>query len=451
MTTLLIRKKLFSVTFFTKTFLFLTLILGVSCETEEFVDSTESELKDVEALEKVTPVVGRTYYLRNRRSGLHMDVSGASNKNGANVQQWGNASGTHRQWEVISTGNGYVRLKGVDSGKSITAEGGNNANGTNIEIRSYSGASHQQWEIRSTGSGFFRLKSRDSGKSIAVQNGSTSNGGNLEARSWDGSNKFQWFFTEVGNNNNDDNSGGGSTASGIIGGRSNWKLNGFSGNLRVGNNDNGLDYRDDASLNNSHFFFENNGYAVFRCYPGNPTSGGSSNPRSETREQIGGGDGYWDGTTNTERSMKWRFRIEDLPPSGKLCFGQIHERSDKFDDIIRVQVEGNGGQNSGNVDLRILGYVTEEVEGSGRTINFNMKMDTEYYFELTMRKSVVRLYELNNSGNRVRELFKSENLGDTDENYFKAGCYLQSTKSSHSGSNTYGQVAIRDLRVSPND
>ena len=331
MTTLLIRKKLFSVTFFTKTFLFLTLILGVSCETEEFVDSTESELKDVEALEKVTPVVGRTYYLRNRRSGLHMDVSGASNKNGANVQQWGNASGTHRQWEVISTGNGYVRLKGVDSGKSITAKGGSNANGTNIEIRSYSGASHQQWEIRSTG------------KSIAVQNGSTSNGGNLEVRSWDGSNKFQWFFTEVGNNNNDDdddnNSGGGSTASGIIGGRSNWKLNGFSGNLKVGNNDNGLDYRDDASLNNSHFFFENNGYAVFRCYPGNPTSGGSSNPRSETREQIGGGDGYWDGTTNTERSMKWRFRIEDLPPSGKLCFGQIHERSDKFDDIIRVQVE----------------------------------------------------------------------------------------------------------------
>ena len=35
--------------------------------------------------------------------------------------------------------------------------------------------------------------------------------------------------------------GGGGTASAIIGGRSNWKLNGFSGNLNVGANDNGLD------------------------------------------------------------------------------------------------------------------------------------------------------------------------------------------------------------------
>ena len=48
--------------------------------------------------------------------------------------------------------------------------------------------------------------------------------------------------------------GGGGTASAIIGGRSNWKLNGFSGNLNVGANDNGLDYEDDASHNESHFF-----------------------------------------------------------------------------------------------------------------------------------------------------------------------------------------------------
>ena len=77
-----------------------------------------------------------------------------------------------------------------------------------------------------------------------------------------------------------------------------------------------------------------------------------------------------------------------------------------------------------------------------------MSMDTEYYFELTMRNSVVRLYELNNSGNRVRTLYTSQNVGDADQNYFKAGSYLQSTRSSHAGSNVYGQVAIRSLSVS---
>ena len=241
------------------------------------------------------------------------------------------------------------------------------------------------------------------------------------------------------------------TARDIIGGRSNWKLNGYSGNLNVGASDNGLDYEDDASLNESHFFFERDGYAVFRSFPGNPTSGGSSNSRSETREQIDGGDGFWDGTTSTERSMKFRVRVENLPPSGNLCFAQIHERDDDFDDVIRVQAQGSGGQRSGSINLRIQGYAVEETSDRTRNLDFDFEMDREFYFELTMRRSVARLYELNNDGSRRRELFESVNLGDVDNNYFKCGSYLQTTQSSHRDSDDFGQIAIRDLEVSPND
>ncbi|WP_299252141.1 polysaccharide lyase family 7 protein [uncultured Aquimarina sp.] len=242
---------------------------------------------------------------------------------------------------------------------------------------------------------------------------------------------------------------GGSAAS-IIG--PGWKLNGFTGALNIGSSDNGLNYADDASKNESHFFFEKDGYAAFRCYPGNPTSGGSSNSRSELREVINGGDDYWNGNTNTEYSMKWKFKVEDLPPSGKLAFGQIHEKDDFYDDVIRVQVQGDAGQSSGEVDLRILGYVTEKVEDrEGRTIDFDMQLDTEYYFELTMRNGVVTLYNLNSSGNRIEELFQSIDIGNANENYFKAGCYLQSTNSSHERSNVFGQVLIKDLQVSPDN
>ncbi|GAA3511408.1 hypothetical protein GCM10022393_26480 [Aquimarina addita] len=430
-----------------KLFLASALLMFVSCETEEFDTTTESIEKE-EALEKATPVAGKTYYLRNRKSGLHMDVTNKSNSNGAVVQQWGNASGTHRQWQVISVGNGYYRLKGVDSGKSLEISGGNNANGGKVQIWAYQGTSHQEWEILSTGNGYYRLKSRDSGKSVGVIGGSTANGADLESRSWDGTTKFQWFFTEVGGTTNPP-TGGGGTASAIIG--NGWKLNGYTGSLSVGSSDNGLNYADSASLNESHFFFEKDGYAAFRCYPGNPTSGGSSNPRTELRELINGGSNYWNGNTSTTHSMKWRFKIEDLPPSGKLAFGQIHERDDSYDDVIRVQVQGNSGQNSGSIDLRILGYVTEEIEGQGRTIDFNMQMDTEYYFELAMTNGVVSLYNLNSSGNRTQTLFRSVDIGNANENYFKAGCYLQSTSSSHSGSSVYGQVLIKDLTVSPDN
>ena len=246
-------------------------------------------------------------------------------------------------------------------------------------------------------------------------------------------------------------SSGGGTASAIIGGRSNWKLNGYSGNLNVGANDNGLDYEDDASHNESHFFFERDGYAVFRSFPGNPTSGGSSNSRSETREQIGGGDGFWDGTSSTTRSMKWRVRVEALPPSGNLCFGQIHERDDDFDDVVRVQAQGNGGQRSGSINLRLQGYAVEETSDETRNLDFDMEMDTEYYFELTMRRSEITLYELNNNGTRNRLLWRSVDLGDVDENYFKCGSYLQTTQSSHADSDDFGEISIRDLEVSPND
>lgn len=248
-------------------------------------------------------------------------------------------------------------------------------------------------------------------------------------------------------------SGGGSsggTAANILGGLTNWKLNAYSGSLNVSSSNNGLSYVDNASKSdNSNWFYASNGYAYFKTYPGNPTSGGSSNPRTELREMTSNGSTeiYWDGTTSTEHSMKWRLRVDDLPPSGKLCFGQIHSNSDTYDDILRVQVEGNSGQNSGAVTLRLLGYATEDLLGSGQSISFNFNMDTAYSFELTMQNKIVKLYALNSSGSRTSTLFTSGTI-NSDENYFKAGCYLQSTSSSDSGSSTYGLVGISSLSVS---
>lgn len=237
----------------------------------------------------------------------------------------------------------------------------------------------------------------------------------------------------------------------VFGGREEWKLNGYTGTLDVSEDDNGLEYEDDASFDDSHFYFEDGDYVVFRCYPGNPHSTGSTNPRSELREVIDGGDEFWDGTTDTERSMIWKFQVNDLPPSGKLAFGQIHENDDSFDDIIRVQADGTGGQTTGSITLRILGYVSEILLGSGEDVDFDFEMDTDYYFELTMANGIVTLYDLDDNGDRETTLFTSGDVGDADENYFKAGVYLQTTTSDQYDSDVYGQVSISELSVSPND
>lgn len=425
------------------------LVISACSELEEINPEPASSLDQV----GVTPTSGNTYYLRCRRSGKYLDVSGASNNNGANIHQWTFHGGTNQQWQVLNTSNGYVRLKGVDSGKSLEIAGGSNSNGANAQQWAYNGTTHQQWQILATSDGYFRLKSRDSGKSLEIRSNSTANGGNAAQWAYVGSISQQWFFEEVGSSGG---GGGGSTGSAqdILGGLTNWKLNAYSGTLNVSSSNNGLSYVDNASKSdNSSWFYGSNGYAYFKTYPGNPkSSSGTSNPRTELREMTSNGSTeiHWDGTTGTEHSMKWKVRVDDLPPSGKLCFGQIHaESGSSFDDVIRIQVEGSSGQNSGGVTLRILGYATEDLLGSGQSVSgFTFNMDTEYYFELTMQNEIVKLYALNSNGSRNGSALFTSGSVDSDANYFKAGCYLQSTSSSDSGSSVYGLVGISELSVS---
>ena len=244
---------------------------------------------------------------------------------------------------------------------------------------------------------------------------------------------------------------GTTVAKDILGGLTNWKLNAYTGTLNVSSANNGLTYVDDASKNdNPSWFYGANGYAYFKVYAGNPTSSGSSNPRTELREMNAAGTAVynWDGSSGTEHKMKWKVRVDNLPPSGKLCFGQIHSTTGVFDDVIRVQVQGSSGQSSGLVTLRILGYATETLLGSGQSIaGFSFNMNTEYFFELTMQNQIVKLYALDASGTRTSTLFTSGAV-NSNSNYFKAGNYSQSTVSSDFGSSTFGLVGIGFISVS---
>jgi len=145
--------------------------------------------------------------------------------------------------------------------------------------------------------------------------------------------------------------------------------------------------------------------------------------------------------------MKWKVRVDRLPQSGKVCFGQIHDKTDKFDDVIRIQCQGSGGQTSGSIRMRINGYVTEVLEGGGKTVG-EFNMGEEMYLECTYQNSIVKLYELNSSGNRVKTIYTSGRVA-AKENYFKAGAYLQSVKGKKARDiNDFGLVGIKEIRVS---
>ncbi len=427
----------------------LLLVIFSSC-SKETLEETEGDIAtDAIIVSKDTPVAGKTYYLQNRKSGLHMDVEDKSNANGANVQQWGDASGTHRQWQLLSVGSGYYRLKGVDSGKSLTVLNGSNTNGANIESRAYSGVSHQEWQILSTGDGYYRIKSRDSGKSIGVEDGGTDNGDNVESRAWNGGTKFQWLFKEVGGDNGtpEPPSGGDSPAD-VLGITSDdWKLNGFSGSPS-----NDPDYVDDIpnldTYENDNYFYTDGEWVFFKCYRGLGGSENSDNPRVELRELNGnGGLEYWENEGTNE--MEFTVRVDQLSnnvdnDAGVVCVGQIHGPGSSVDDIIRVQFYGDAGQSSGNVRLKISGYITEEVMGSSQFIDNGYKLDTEYDMKITYNSDdYVRVY-VNGS-----QIFSQKMDTDKDDNYFKVGNYIQESKgASFDGSNAI--VRIKDLKITHN-
>ncbi|MBB3699873.1 polysaccharide lyase family 7 protein [Flammeovirga yaeyamensis] len=228
-------------------------------------------------------------------------------------------------------------------------------------------------------------------------------------------------------------------------GLQNWKLNAFSGTL---NNPTFVDNTPNLSTyENDNWFYTDGTNVFFKCYAGYPTSSGSGNPRTELRELTADGSSniYWDGGSGINR-MEWKVTVNQLPSSGKVCFGQIHGPSNSYDDVIRVQYEGDPNQSSGSARLKIMGWVTEENDDmSGDFIDGNWALDQEMHLELVFENSNVVLYNLANGGRTEIYRFNGCN---SDSNYFKAGNYMQSMKGKSLDTSDYGIVSISYLKVS---
>ncbi|MBQ4821004.1 polysaccharide lyase family 7 protein [Aquimarina sp. MMG016] len=242
---------------------------------------------------------------------------------------------------------------------------------------------------------------------------------------------------------------GGNSPGDILGLTSNtWKLNCFTGSPGSS-----ATYRDDvldatgetfSTYEDPNYFYTDGEWTYFKCYRGLGGSANSQNPRVELRELKNGNLASWD-AKNGNNTMTWTVRVDQLPKSksgkdGVLCFGQIHGPGNTVDDVIRVQFIGSPDQSSGNVRIKISGYITEEVLGGSRILSGTYKLDTSYTFKLVYNDGLVELFE---GGNRI---FSQEMDTSTEGNYFKVGNYLQSVKgASYTGS--HGIVRVKNLSI----
>ena len=150
------------------------------------------------AADAATVDTSASYVLLNRNSGKAVDVYNLATTDGARITQWSRNDGAQQQWQLVSSGDGYYRLRSRLSGKVLDVANRSTADGGTVVQWSDNNGTNQQWRLQDTTDGYVTLINRNSGKALEVQGASTADGGNIvQYSSWGGANQ-QWQLVRVG-------------------------------------------------------------------------------------------------------------------------------------------------------------------------------------------------------------------------------------------------------------
>jgi xylan 1,4-beta-xylosidase len=117
-------------------------------------------------VQSLNPIANGDYKIVAKHSLKSLDVEGASQSNGAKVQQWTYSGGSNQQWNITSVGNGYYKIiskhtANTTAPKGLDALQGSWANGTSVAQWIYTGGANQQWKPVPVGGGFYKLMPRN--------------------------------------------------------------------------------------------------------------------------------------------------------------------------------------------------------------------------------------------------------------------------------------------------
>ncbi len=139
----------------------------------------------------VIPVAGKTYSIIAKHSGKAISVHGASQEDGANVDQWELVDVTNQLFTLQDRGYGYYSLAAKHSGKVISVYGASHEDGANIiQWHFVQGEDHQLFRLQDKGNGYYAIIAKHSGKAISVHGESQEDGGNID----------QWHLVDGQNN-----------------------------------------------------------------------------------------------------------------------------------------------------------------------------------------------------------------------------------------------------------
>ena len=167
----------------------------------DFSDSSSSD-KDTDPLSNDL-IVGGTYRIKNVNSNLYMQVEGAKEADGTNVQQWGTTGDSiHDVWKLEDAGSGYYYLVSqIGDGKTyyLDVDGKSTGNGANICIYRSTGGDNQKFLIsqESDGSYIIKTKITNCQSAVEIANAGKGSGDNVQQWSLNNYPNQNWIFESV--------------------------------------------------------------------------------------------------------------------------------------------------------------------------------------------------------------------------------------------------------------
>lgn len=152
------------------------------------------------------------YYIKNKNSGLYLDVVNGAAADGTNIQQWAYNGSDAQKFRIRYYGNGDYYLLTANSGyaSAVDVANGSSAGGTNIEQWTYWGGTMQLFRIQQNDDGTVAFLTKASGYASALDvfNGSTANGANVEQWPYWGGDMQKWELVKAGGTGNASRSAG---------------------------------------------------------------------------------------------------------------------------------------------------------------------------------------------------------------------------------------------------
>ena len=138
---------------------------------------------------------GRVYEIAAKHSGKCLDVEGARQDDGTNVQQWAYGGGPNQLWYLVDAGGGYYKIVARHSGKCLDVCCGSRDNGANVLQWTCHGGDNQLWRLVRFGN-YYEVVSKNSGKCLDVEGARQDNGANVQQWACGGGPNQLWRFIE---------------------------------------------------------------------------------------------------------------------------------------------------------------------------------------------------------------------------------------------------------------